>query len=102
MLMLVQLLYCYVPNQFRLSSSGISQILYLIEDYDVENQMKRFGAQIQTALSSTQVVDGFFVERTTGIDASVDYLARMHRVIRQLYEVRSGRFHQRRCEEGIA
>ncbi|EPQ31236.1 uncharacterized protein PFL1_01421 [Pseudozyma flocculosa PF-1] len=72
-------------QKFRLSSSGLSQVVYLIEDYDVDNQMRRFGEQIQTALSSTQVVDGFFVERTAGLDASIDHLARMDRIVREMY-----------------
>lgn len=75
--------------QFRLSSSGLSKVLYLIEDYDVENQMRKFGPQIQTALSSSQVVDGFFVERTSGLVASIDYLASMDDMVRRVYEVSS-------------
>ncbi|TKY88954.1 hypothetical protein EX895_002195 [Sporisorium graminicola] len=73
-------------QKFRLSSSGLSKVLYLIEDYDVENQMRKFGPQIQTALSSSQVVDGFFVERTSGLVASIDYLASMDDMVRRVYE----------------
>ncbi|CBQ69058.1 related to MUS81-endonuclease involved in DNA repair and replication fork stability [Sporisorium reilianum SRZ2] len=73
-------------QKFRLSSSGLSKVLYLIEDYDVENQMRKFGPQIQTALSSSQVVDGFFVERTSGLVASIDYLASMDGMVRKIYE----------------
>lgn len=62
-------------------------MLYLIEDHDVENQMRKFGPQIQTALSSSQVVDGFFVERTSGLLATIDYLASMDGMIRKIYEV---------------
>ncbi|SPO31114.1 related to MUS81 - endonuclease involved in DNA repair and replication fork stability [Ustilago trichophora] len=75
-------------QKFRLSSSGLTKVLYLIEDYDVENQMRKFGPQIQTALSSSQVVDGFFVERTSGLTASIDYLASMDGMIRKIYENR--------------
>lgn len=78
---------CSMLPQFRLSSSGISKVLYLIEDHDVENQMRRFGPQIQTALSSSQVVDGFFVERTSGLAASIDYLASMDAMVRKIYDV---------------
>lgn len=60
-------------------------MLYLIEDYDVENQMRKFGPQIQTALSSSQVVDNFFVERTSSLTASIDYLASMDSIIRRIY-----------------
>lgn len=75
-------------QKFRLSSSGVAKVLYLIEDHDVENQMRKFGPQIQTALSSSQVVDGFFVERTSGLTASIDYLAAMDGMIRRIYEHR--------------
>ncbi|SAM83633.1 related to MUS81-endonuclease involved in DNA repair and replication fork stability [Ustilago bromivora] len=75
-------------QKFRLSSSGLSKVLYLIEDYDVEDQMGKFALQIQTALSSSQVVDGFFVERTSGLIASIDYLAAMDRIVRKIYEGR--------------
>ncbi|KAJ1019749.1 hypothetical protein NDA13_005974 [Ustilago tritici] len=75
-------------QKFRLSSSGLSKVLYLIEDYDVEDQMGKFAPQIQTALSSSQVVDGFFVERTSGLIASIDYLAAMDRIVRKIYEGR--------------
>ncbi|EST08866.1 ERCC4 domain protein [Kalmanozyma brasiliensis GHG001] len=73
-------------QKFRLSSSGLTQVLYLIEDHDVENQMRKFGPQIQTALSSSQVVDGFFVERTSGLAASIDYLVSMDGMVRGMYE----------------
>lgn len=48
--------------------------------------MRKFGPQIQTALSSSQVVDGFFVERTSGLIASIDYLAAMDGMVRKMYE----------------
>ncbi|PWY98056.1 hypothetical protein BCV70DRAFT_213148 [Testicularia cyperi] len=75
-------------QKFRLASSGLSQILYLIEDHDVENQMRKFGPQIQTALSSSQVVDGFFVERTSGLSASIEYLVTMDGLVRACYQER--------------
>ncbi|KAJ1021261.1 hypothetical protein NDA18_005502 [Ustilago nuda] len=75
-------------QKFRLSCSGLSKVLYLIEDYDVEDEMGKFAPQIQTALSSSQVVDGFFVERTSGLIGSIDYLAAMDRIVRKMYERR--------------
>lgn len=62
-------------------------MLYLIEDHDVDNQMRKFGPQIQTALSSSQVVEKFFVERTSGLSASIDYLAAMDGMVRSTYTV---------------
>ncbi|KAE8243738.1 hypothetical protein A4X13_0g6968 [Tilletia indica] len=73
-------------QKFRLSLSGLSKVFYLIEDYDVEQQMRQWGPQIATAISSTQVIDGFFVQRTAGVDASLEWLRKMHQVICQTHQ----------------
>ncbi|KAL9933723.1 hypothetical protein V8E36_007381 [Tilletia maclaganii] len=73
-------------QKFRLSLSGLSKVFYLIEDYNVDEQMRRWGPQIATAISSTQVIDGFFVQRTAGVEASLDWLRKMHLVICQMHK----------------
>ncbi|CAD6932657.1 unnamed protein product [Tilletia controversa] len=73
-------------QKFRLSLSGLSKVFYLIEDYDVEQQMRQWGPQIATAISSTQVIDGFFVQRTAGVEASLEWLRKMHQVICQTHQ----------------
>ena len=72
----------------RLRNSGIGQIVYLIEDYDGAGIMQRYGKQIQTALSSTQVIDGFFVQRTADAQGTCKLLATMHASLTRAYEVR--------------
>jgi crossover junction endonuclease MUS81 len=47
-----------------------------------------FGMQaIQTAISSTQVVDGFFLKCTTNIDQTIEYLVSLTKMLKRLYEV---------------
>ncbi|WFC99307.1 Crossover junction endonuclease mus81 [Malassezia yamatoensis] len=69
----------------RLRCSGIGRIFYLIEDVDVANIVQRHGDQIQTALSSTQIIDGFHVQRTAHAEGTADFLARMHGILQEIY-----------------
>ncbi|RUP47862.1 hypothetical protein BC936DRAFT_145256 [Jimgerdemannia flammicorona] len=77
----------FKEQKFRLSNSGASQIIYVIEEYNFE-EVRQFGLQaIQSAMSSTQVVDGFFLKRTSTIDGTIDYLVGMHTLLKKTYEV---------------
>lgn len=69
----------------RLHDSGAGQIIFLIEDIDVTELMQRYGKQILTALSSVQVIDGFFVQRTADGQATADFLATMHQTLEDMY-----------------
>ncbi|KAJ7484395.1 ERCC4 domain-containing protein [Mycena latifolia] len=62
-------------QKFRLHRSGISRVLYLVEDYDTRRQKENYGPAISTAVSSTQVVDGFMVKETKNIDDTIAYLS---------------------------
>ncbi|CAI2162170.1 12816_t:CDS:2 [Funneliformis geosporum] len=73
-------------QKFRLSRSGMGQIIYLIEDYNLK-EVAEFGMDaIKSAMSSTQVLNGFFLKRTSTIDQSIDYLVRMTKMLKKLYE----------------
>ncbi|KAJ6572086.1 hypothetical protein B0H19DRAFT_1132517 [Mycena capillaripes] len=61
-------------QKFRLHQSGISRVLYLIEEYDARRQKEGYGPQISTAVSSTQVVDGFMVKETKNMNDTIAYL----------------------------
>lgn len=68
-----------------MQNSGIEQVIYLIEDYNIEQEV--WAASVATAVSSTQVIDGFFVKRTNSVEDSVSYLKGMHDTIVGLLEV---------------
>lgn len=63
----------------------MGQIFYLVEDVDVANQVQRHGDKIQTALSSTQVIDGFYVHRTASGEGTADFLAMLHECVEEQY-----------------
>lgn len=72
--------------KFRLQQSGISRVYYLVEEYGAvpESMIK----SVQTALSSTQIIDGFFVKETRDIEDTIEYLVGLHETIVSLHRVR--------------
>ncbi|KAF8429518.1 crossover junction endonuclease MUS81 [Tirmania nivea] len=82
-------------QKWRLRRSGVKNIIYLIEDLGnwVPGGSNGGGADdggymreaVNTAISSTQVVNGFFLKRTSKVDDSIRYLARMHNFLTKLY-----------------
>jgi crossover junction endonuclease MUS81 len=52
----------------------MSRVLYLVEEYDTRQQKETWGPQISTALSSTQVIDGFLVKETKNMEDTIAYL----------------------------
>ena len=86
-------------QKWRLRRCGIKNIIYLIEDLGnwVPGGSNGGGADdgrymreaVNTAISSTQVVNGFFLKRTSKVDDSIRYLARMHGFLSKLYTKRT-------------
>ncbi|KAL8895294.1 MAG: hypothetical protein Q9207_008227, partial [Kuettlingeria erythrocarpa] len=74
-------------QKFRLRRSGAKNVVYLIEEIGISQETKnKYWAAMQTAIASTQVIDGFTVKRTKGLDESIRYLARMTRLLKSIYE----------------
>ncbi|KAJ6616499.1 ERCC4 domain-containing protein [Mycena sp. CBHHK59/15] len=73
-------------QKFRLHQSAISNVLYLVEQYDTRHQKETFGVQIDTALSSTQVVDGFMVKETKNISDTIEYLTGLTEELQRTHE----------------
>lgn len=73
-------------QKFRLLRSGCRHVIYIIEDTNFDN-VKRYLDAIQSAISSTQVVNGIFVKRVPSLDGTVKYLARLTKRLAQIYEV---------------
>ncbi|KAI8340249.1 hypothetical protein BC941DRAFT_419916 [Chlamydoabsidia padenii] len=73
-------------QKYRLKQSGSRKIFYVIEEYNKEAALK-FGAQaIQTAISSVQAIDRFYLKRTNNLDETINYLVRLTKMIEQLYK----------------
>lgn len=74
-------------TQFRLKQSGLSRLYYLVEEYTENYVHKSMDKSVFTALSSTQVVDGFFLKETRDIEDTIEYVAGLHHTIVAQYHV---------------
>ena len=77
----------FQEQKFRLRKSGVKNVIYLIEEFSLSTEKStKFHEAIQSAISSTQVVNGYFVKRTMKLDETIRYLARMTKMLKSLYE----------------
>ncbi|EEA27414.1 Crossover junction endonuclease mus81 [Talaromyces marneffei ATCC 18224] len=79
-------------QKFRLRRSGISNVVYLIEEFNVSHSSTSAGGNVPnyqdavaSAIASTQVVNGYFVKKTKNLDDTIRYLARMTFLLRKMY-----------------
>ncbi|KAF9166059.1 Crossover junction endonuclease mus81 [Actinomortierella ambigua] len=75
----------YNEQKFRLSRSGIGNVMYLVETYKVNETYDITPQAIQSALAGCQVIDGFFVKRCQTTDQTIEYLASVTREIERVY-----------------
>lgn len=77
----------FQEQKFRLRKSGVKNVIYLIEEFSLSTEKStKFYEAIQSAIASTQVVNGYFVKRTVKLDETIRYLARMTKMLKALYE----------------
>ncbi|KAL2057584.1 hypothetical protein ABVK25_001968 [Lepraria finkii] len=77
----------FQEQKFRLRKSGVRNVVYLIEEFSLSAEKgAKFHEAIQSAIASTQVVNGYFVKRTQKLDDTIRYLARMTRMLKAMYE----------------
>lgn len=77
----------FQEQKFRLRKSGVKNVIYLIEEFSLSTEKStKFHEAIQSAIASTQVVNGYFVKRTVKLDETIRYLARMTKMLKSLYE----------------
>ncbi|PGH06062.1 hypothetical protein AJ80_08230 [Polytolypa hystricis UAMH7299] len=76
-------------QKFRLRRSGIQNVIYLIEEFSVTDSVTASGMRYQdavaSAIASTQVVNGYFVKKTTNLDDTIRYLVRMTSLLQSMY-----------------
>ena len=76
-------------QKFRLRRTGVKNVVYLLEDIAIGQETRaKYYDMVQTAIASTQVVNGYFMKRTRGIDDTIRYLTRMTRTLKEMYEVK--------------
>lgn len=75
-------------QKFRLRKSGVQHVVYIIENFSVNTErMTNWNEAIESAIASTQVVDGYFIKKTGQLDDTIRYIARMTVILQKMYEV---------------
>lgn len=74
-------------QKFRLKRSGVKHVTYLVEEISLDQaHFQKYEESVESAIASTQVVNGFSVKKTRGLDESIRYLARMTSMLKKMYE----------------
>lgn len=77
-------------QKFRLRKSGIKNVIYIIEEISMNaDHFQKYEEAVESAIASTQVVNGYFVKKTQKIDDTIRYLARMTMLLKHIYESKS-------------
>lgn len=78
----------FQEQKFRLRKSGVKNVIYVVEEFSMSSErVLQFYEAIQSAIASTQVVEGYFVKKTLKLDDTIRYLARMTVMLKSIYEV---------------
>jgi crossover junction endonuclease MUS81 len=77
----------FQEQKFRLRKSGIKNVVYIIEEISMNaDHFQKYEEAVESAIASTQVVNGYFVKKTQKIDDTIRYLARMTMLLKNIYE----------------
>ncbi|PFH56361.1 hypothetical protein XA68_16611 [Ophiocordyceps unilateralis] len=77
-------------QKFRLSRCGVKRVVYIVEEISMDSAAyQKYDEAVQSAIASLQVVNGYFVKRTSKMDETIRYLSRMTRQLKQDYESRT-------------
>lgn len=74
-------------QKFRLKRSGVRHVTYIVEEISLDREhFSKYEESVQSAIASTQVVNGFTVKKTQKMDDTIRYLARMTELLKKRYE----------------
>lgn len=80
----------YKDQKFRLQKSGIKNVIYVIEAFSMDsNHYQKYDEAVQTAISSMQVINGYFVKQTLKMDDTIKYLVGLTHILKEKYEGKS-------------
>ena len=76
-------------QKFRQKRSGVRNVIYMVEEMAMDPMsFDRYEEAVQSAIASTQVVNGYFLKKTQKLDDTIRYLARMTALLKRQYESR--------------
>ncbi|OAA61253.1 DNA repair protein [Niveomyces insectorum RCEF 264] len=73
-------------QKFRLRRCGLRHVVYVIEESGLDpDTQHRYEEAMQSAVASTQVVNGYFVKKTHSVDETIGYLAKLTQMLARRY-----------------
>ncbi|GJJ68301.1 crossover junction endonuclease MUS81 [Entomortierella parvispora] len=75
----------YTEQKFRLRRSGVDHVIYLVETYKAGETYDVGMEALRTAMTSSQVQDGFFLKRTNNTDQTIDYLVSVTKALKRMH-----------------
>ncbi|KAI1490669.1 crossover junction endonuclease MUS81 [Biscogniauxia mediterranea] len=77
-------------QKFRLRRSGVKNVVYIVEEISMDaTGFQKYEETVQSAIASTQVVNGYFLKKTQKMDDTIRYLTRMTMLLKKQYESKS-------------
>ncbi|KAI0402799.1 hypothetical protein F4802DRAFT_338616 [Xylaria palmicola] len=77
-------------QKFRLKRSGVKNVVYIVEEISMDSMsFQKYEEAVQSAIASTQVVNGYFLKKTSKMDDTINYLTRMTMLLKKQYESKS-------------
>lgn len=77
-------------QKFRLKRSGVKNVIYIVEEISMDAMsFQKYEEAVQSAIASTQVVNGYFLKKTQKMDDTIRYLTRMTMLLKKQYEGQS-------------
>ncbi|TRX88107.1 hypothetical protein FHL15_011005 [Xylaria flabelliformis] len=77
-------------QKFRLKRSGVKNVVYIVEEMSMDSMsFQKYEEAVQSAIASTQVVNGYFLKKTQKMDDTIRYLTRMTMLLKKQYESKS-------------
>ncbi|KAI1300353.1 hypothetical protein F5Y03DRAFT_233891 [Xylaria venustula] len=74
-------------QKFRLKRSGVRNVVYIVEEITMDSMsFSKYEEAVQSAIASTQVVNGYFLKKTQKMDDTIRYLTRMTMLLKKQYE----------------
>ncbi|CAJ2502028.1 Uu.00g048810.m01.CDS01 [Anthostomella pinea] len=77
-------------QKFRLKRSGVKNVVYIVEEMCMDaTHFQKWEEAVDSAMASTQVVNGYFLKKTQKMDDTIRYLTRMTMLLKKQYESKS-------------
>lgn len=76
----------YTEQKVRLKRTGVKNIFYVVEEFNIPGDLDNMKDAIETCMSSTMTVSNFHLKRMRSIDETVQFIRRTTKAIQNYYK----------------